>query len=138
MRLHHTHLNHHPAPRATQPWSQGGPSRNRQTPLLSLGGLKVVLGTVGSPTAKSNWRLSTCDKSLRKHIARFREGLMAFCTKTFIFWHEVMQTLLILGEELASSQLPLEKNCIYVIDIHTIYILYIYIREYYIYILIYI
>lgn len=137
VRLHHIYPSHHPAPRAAQPRSRGGPSRNRQTPLLSLGGLKVVLGTAGSPTAKSNWRLSTCDKNLRKHIARFREGLMAFCTKTFIFWHEVMQILLILGEELASSQLPLEKK-MYICYryTHNIYTLYIYVNI--IYILIYV
>lgn len=56
--------------------------------LLSLAELEVSLERAGSPTAKNNPRLPICDRNLRKHIVKFREGLiMVISPNPFVFWH---------------------------------------------------
>lgn len=84
-----------------------GPAEPAGTSPLSLGGLEVRLGTAGSPTAKNNQHLPICDRNLRKHIVKFREGLTAISPNPFVFWHRVVQPLLILGQDFAPSGLPL-------------------------------
>lgn len=69
------------------PPSCQGLSQSLQTSLLSLGGLEGGLGSAGSPTAKNNQPLPICDRNRRKHIVKFREGLMAISPNPFVFWH---------------------------------------------------